>query len=239
MAINYLTLKRAAALRLAQIIGATQATLETSYTDTTFSDMLDGAEIPLTAFQDQILNVERELVQIIGNTPSHPARSYLYGASAELEDLDSTPIADADGNSFFGMFDSCSDADSNRPLTWMPTQVLTDILDNGADFFGDTPFYYYNITGNFIRCTRPSVILQGVSWNYGEQVIQYEADGDSPLPDGITAAWIDGVTARAAQVGWVAGDLFAYYDKLYEEGLMRFGLNRGNVPLSSANVVAG
>lgn len=241
MGLNYLSLKRQAALRLNQIIGSSQSTLETAYVNTTFSDMLDGSEIPAAAFKDAILSIERELVQMIGNNAQHPARSLLYGQSEDLADLDQTPTEDDAGAEFFGVFDSCSDAESNRPCTWVPTQTITDIVDNGDDFFGDTNFYYYSIVGNFIRTTRPTVVLQGVSWSYSTQSTAYDADGDSPLPEGLEATWLDGVTARAAQVGWVAGDLFAYYNNLYQTGRQTFNAIGGilNIPLASQNVVSG
>lgn len=240
MAINYLTLKRILALRLAQIVGSAQADLEAAYVGT-WATMLDGGEIPKTAFKDAILYTERELVQLIGNLSNHPARSFLYGASADLSDLDSTPTTDVSGAPFFGVFDSCSDSVSNRPLTWVPTQTITDILDNGSDFF-KADYYLYNVTGNFIRCTRPTVTLQGVSWDYTLQAAAYDADDDSPLPEGLQATWCDGVTARALQVGWVDGaGVFGNYAQMYEQGKQSFNMIGGtpNVPLSSQNVVAG
>lgn len=239
MPINYLTIKRAAALRLAQIVGTSQATLETAYSSA-WASMLDGAEIPETAFKDQILAIERELVQLVGNNASHPARSDLYGQSAPLSDLSQTPINDSTGALFFGVFDSVSDAVNNRPLTLVPTQTITDILDNGASFF-KADYYWYSIVGNFLRCTRPSVILQGVSWDYTVQAGLYDTNGDSPLPEGLEATWIDGVSARAAQVGWIAGDLFGYYNNLYQAGRQNFNMIGGNpnVPLASQNAVAG
>lgn len=241
MAISYLTIKRSAALRLAQIIGTSQSTLETAYAGA-WASMLDGAEIPKTAFRDQILFIERELVQMIGNNAAHPARSLLYGRSAALSDLDNTPTQDNNGAEFFGMFDSCADAVNDKPLTWVPTQTIVDIMDNGADFFGDTAFYYYNLTGNFIRCTRPTVFLQGVSWSYDDAATNYDADGNSPLPQGLAPVWLDGVTARAAQIGWVGGDTFAYYNGLYQQGKAAFNALGGtpNLPLTAAaNLAAG
>lgn len=242
MTIAYLTVKRALALRLAQIKGTSSSTLETYYAGA-WASMLDGAEIPKTAFKDQILGIERELVQYVGNNPQHPARSQLYGRSATLTDLSSTPTQDRNGASFFGVFDSCADAVNDKPLTWVPTQTITDIIDNGSTFFSDTPFYYYNINGNFVRCTRPSIFLQGVSWDYDTQSTAYDNDGDSPLPEGLYSVWIDGVTARAAQVGWVdAAQVMPMYDKEYQDGLVRFNLvgEGQNIPLTArTNPIAG
>lgn len=241
MAINYLFMKRQAALRLAQIAGTGQDSLETSYTGA-WADMLDGAEIPETGFKDAILSIERELVQMIGNNAQHPARSLLYGRSVALSDLDQTPTTDQTGAEFFGVFDSCADANDYKPCTWQPTQTIADINDNS--FFDDMSgsLYYFNINGNFIRTTRPEVFLQGVAWSYDLQEAAYDADQDSPLPQGVEATWLDGITARAAQVGWVTGDLFGYYNNLYQVGRQNFSTigTTPNIPLTAAaNIAAG
>lgn len=238
MAINYSEIKSATALRLAQLQGTSQSTLETAYTAYT----LDGAEIPASGLKDAILSIERELVQLIGNNAQHPARSLLYGRSVDLSDLDSTPTQDQTGAEFFGIFDSCADADNFKPCTWQPTQTISDIVDGGSTFFSDTDFYYYNITGNYIRTTRSSVFLQGVAWSYDLQEAAYDADQDSPLPQGLTPVWLDGIAARAAQVGWIAGDLFGYYNNLYQVGRQNFNQlgTMPNLPLTAAaNLAAG
>lgn len=201
--------------------------------------MLDGAEIPKTAFKDMILATEKELAQDIGNNPQHPARTLLYAQSATLNDLDSTPAVDEDGYEFVGVFDSCSDASDNRPCTYQPTQVIADIVDNANSFFGATNFYYYNITGNYIRTTRSSVVLQGCSWDYTTQSTAYDADGNSPLPEALETVLADGVAMRAAQVGWVDGDKASYFANLYQQGRQMFMAGTPNVPLASLEKVAG
>lgn len=238
MSIAYPRIKRLAALRLAQLAGNDQAELETSYTDT-WPTSVDGAEIPVTAFKDLILSTEKELAQMIGNNPQHPARSLLYGRTANLTDLATIPDVDNNGDEFVGVFDSCVDASTNRPCTWTPTQTIADIVDGASTFFGATNFYYYNITGNFIRTTRSTVYLQGCVWDYATQDTAYDADGDSPLPEALEATWVDGVTARAAQVGWVE-DKTGYYANLYQQGMQMFNnVVPNNIPLASQNVVAG
>ena len=202
--------------------------------------MLDGAEIPLTAFKDAILATEKELAQDIGNNPQHPARGLLYGRTANLADLASTPTVDNANKEFVGVFDSCADATSNKPCTWMPTQTIADIVDNASTYFGASNFYYYNITGNFIRHTRTNVFLQGCVWDYTTQSTAYDAvNGTSPLPQALETVLIDGVTARAAQVGWVE-DKTGYYAQMYAQGREMFSSAVGsNIPLASQNVVAG
>lgn len=236
--ITYLRIKRASALRLAQIIGYDQNSLETAYAGS-WASMLDGAEIPLTGFKDAILAVEKELAQDIGNNAQHPARSFLYGRSANLADLASTPTVDNASKEFVGIFDSCADATSSKPCTWMPTQVITDLVDNAPTYFGSN-FYYYNITGNFIRHTRTNVFLQGCVWDYTTQSTAYDnASGTSPLPQALETVWLDGVAARAAQVGWVE-DKTGYYAQMYAQGREMFSSAVGNnIPLASQNTVSG
>lgn len=239
MAIDYLLIKRSLALRLAQISGSNHTTLETSYTSD-WATMLDGAEIPRSAFKDQILSVERELATMIGNNPQHPARTQLYGRSANLVNLASTPAVDNVGTEFVGVFDSCADSETSEPLTWVPPQTIEDYKNS---FFNDLSLFNYNINGNQIQHTRDLAYLQGVVWSYSNQSDSYDLDdGVSPLPQGLMATWIDGVTARAAQVGWVDGaGVAGYYAGLYQQGMAVFnGSAPSHLPLSAqANQAAG
>lgn len=237
--ITYLRIKRASALRLAQVMGYDQGSLETNYAGS-WATMLDGAEIPLTGFKDAILAVEKELAQDIGNNPQHPARGLLYGRSANLADLASTPTVDNASKEFVGIFDSCADATSSIPCTYMPTQTISDIVNGAPTYFGSGNFYYYNITGNFIRHTRTNVFLQGCVWDYTTQSTAYDnASGTSPLPQALETVWLDGVAARAAQVGWVE-DKTGYYAQMYAQGREMFSSAVGNnIPLASQNTVAG
>jgi len=223
-------------LRLAQIIGSSQDTLNTAYDETDITNMLDGAEIPELAFQDAILYIAKEIAETIAENPSHPARSFLYARTAALADNDSTPTVDDAGAEIIGVWDSCAEQTTNIPLTWVPTQTITDCLNS---FFDDTDLYYYNITGNYIRATRPSFYLQGCSWDNDAQITLYQANGDCPLPQFTLAMLCDGVAERAAQVGWVDGaQVFPYYSNLYRQGLASLA-SPNSIPLASQNVIAG
>ncbi len=230
MPFPYLQAKRISALRLAQILGANQGTLNTAYDETDINNMLDGAEIPALNFQDAILYIAKEIAETIAENPSHPARSFLYCVTAPLSTIDNIPTVDSNGNEILGVFDSCSEVGTNFPLTWVPTQTIADCVNS---FFDDTKIYYYNITGNFIRTTRPSVFLQGCSWNDTDQIALYLANGDCPLPQSTLSMLCDGVAARATQVGWVDGAQVApYYSQLYEQGLASLR-KPTNMPISA------
>lgn len=202
--------------------------------------MLDGAEIPLLNFKDAILATEKELAQDIGNNIQNPMRSALYCRTASLADLAAIPTTDSSGYEIVGQFDSAIDVTTSKPLTLQPTQTISDILDNAATFFGTNNFYYYNIFGNNIRHTRSGgAYLQGCSWDYTVRAAAYDADGNSPLPQALETVWIDGVTARAAQVGWVE-DATGYYAQMYQQGRAQFmGAATSKEPLSSMNPVSG
>lgn len=236
MPFNYLPCKRQAALRLAQIIGADQATLEAAYVGA-WATALDGAEIPISGFKDLILMIEKEIAQVIGNNAQHPARTFLYGRSADLANLASTPSVDNNGNEFIGVFDSVADATTSAPLTLQPTQTLADVADG---FFSDTDLYYYNITGNQIRHTRPLAYLQGCVWDYATQSTAYDADGNSPLPEVCANMLVNGVAGSSVQVGWSDNTGAAqHYYQLYQQGLQSLLMGLPNTPLSSQNAVAG
>lgn len=199
--------------------------------------MLDGAEIPALAFQDTILAIAKEIAETIAENPSHPARSFLYARTDVLGDNDPIPTVSIDGDEIIGVWDSCAEVSTNLVLTWQPTQTIADCTNT---FFDDTAIYYYNITGNFIRTTRPAVFLQGCAWNDIAQIALYIANGDCPLPEATLAMLCDGVAERAAQVGWVDGaQALPYYSNLYRQGLANLR-TPSSMPLSAqANPVAG
>jgi len=236
--ISYSIIQRETALRSAQLIGVNQATLEAAYSGS-WASALDGAEIPLSSFKNQILNIESELAQIIAADSSHPYRTYIYGRSATLANLAGTPSVGINNDPFIGVFDSCADADTSRPLTLMPTETLTD-YDNA--FFDDTELWNYSITGNTIQHTRPNgAYLQGCIWNRTTQGTAYDANGSSPLPPILANTWIAGVLANIIQVGWADGAAAtAANSNLYQQGIqiLRLGTNV-NIPLASRNMVSG
>ncbi len=234
MSINYLTIKRQCALKLAQIIGSSQSTLNTAYDETDIANMLDGAEIPELAFKDQILMTEKELAHIIGSDPSHPYRSFIYGRSDDLANLAGTPIVDINGAEFVGVFDSVADSDTNVPLTLQPTQTLADVANS---FFNDTALYYYNVTGNQLRHTREMAYFQGCVWDYTAQAALYDSNGDSPLPEMLANTWVAGVCASSMQVGWTdqAGAV-GNYAQVYQQGIQMLRMGAGSgLPLSAQN----
>lgn len=236
MPYSYLTIKRQAALRLAQIIGSSQSTLEAAYSGA-WASALDGAEIPLSAFKDMVLMIEKEMAQVIGNNPQHPARSLIYGRSASLADLASSPTVTNGGVEFVGVFDSAADSDTNAPLTWMPTQTLADYKD---PFFDNLELYNYNLTGNQFRHTRDLAYLQGCAWDYDTQSTAYDADGDSPLPQACANMHVNGIVGNSTQVGWTDASSAAQVDmNLYQQGYQMLLMGMPNTPLASVETTAG
>ena len=239
MSIAYLTIKRQCALKLAQIIGSSQSTLDTAYDETDITNMLDGAEIPAGAFKDQILMTEKELAHIIGSDSSHPYRSFLYGRSDDLANLAGTPIVSDQGYEFIGVFDSVADATTSAPLTLQPTQTLADVADT---FFNDTSLFYYNVTGNQLRHTREFAFFQGCVWDLTIQAAAYDANGNSPLPEMLANTWVAGVCASSMQVGWTdQAQAVENYATLYQQGIQMLRMSADvKAPLSArANPAAG
>jgi len=240
MAIAYSTIRREVALRSAQLSGTDQDSLETAYTTAIFADSLDGAEVPATSIKNQVISIEMELCHIIGSDASHPYRTFLYAKSADLANLDSTPAFDENGAPFIGVFDSCADSATDRPLTLMPTETLTDYEN---DFFSDTALWNYCIVGNTIQHTRPLAYLQGCSRATDDADADYDSDGESPLPQMLADVWISGVLANLGQVGWTdQASAVAMYGELYQQGIqmLRMGSSGMNLPLAAqANPVSG
>ncbi len=237
MPINYNTIKKQCALKLAQLIGTDQSTLEASYAGS-WASVLDGAEIPITAFRDQILMVEKTFAEAIGDNPAHPARSLLYGVSAELSDGDQLPNTDAGGKEWVGVFDSVIDADDGKALTAQPVQTIADL---NQSFFADIDVYNYAMFGNNIFCTRPGIKLQGCIWDLAAQTALYASSGDSPLPQYLANGWVSGVVGMSPQIGWAdASGAFQIHMNIYQEALASIASPGTGVPLTAAmNTAAG
>lgn len=239
MAIAYNIIRREVALRSGQLEGTDQATLETAYAGT-WAGSLDGGEVPISSFKNQILDIESELAHIIASDVSHPYRTYIYGISAPLSNLSGTPTLDNTSKPFIGMFDSCVDSSTGQPLTVQPTQTLLDYQDA---FFDTTELYNYCIVGNTIQHTRTNAQLQGCVWDRDTQSAEYDADGESPLPPILANTWIAGVMANLGQIGWSNSEgMVSMYSNLYQQGIQILRIGAGgqiNLPLASQNVVAG
>lgn len=236
MPIPYESIKVQAALKLAQIKGATQAELETYYTGA-WASALDGAEIPITGFRDQILMIEKTFAEAIGDNPSHPARSLLYGASVALSTGDAIPNTSSASYEWVGVFDSVVDSDDGLPLTAQPIQTINDL--NNV-YYDDTAFYYYAMFGNNIYHTRDEVILQGCVWDLTTQETEYDADGDSPLPQYLANGLVSGVIASAPQVGWVDNSpAFQIHAQIYQEALASIASPGTALPLTATVGAAG
>lgn len=238
MPIPYQQIKVQAALKLAQLVGVSSTTLEASYTGS-WSAALDGAEIPITAFRDQILMIEKTFAEAIGDNPAHPARTFLYAASVTLANGDSIPSTANTGYEWVGVFDSIIDADDGKPLTDQPIQTIEDV--NNA-WFNDTNFYYAKIWGNNIYHTRPNsgAVIQGCAWSLDIQEAAYAADGNSPLPQYLANGLVSGVVASAPQVGWVDNSpAFQVHSQIYQQALASIASPGTALPLTATVGAAG
>lgn len=229
------------ALRTGQIIGTSQSTLEAAYTGN-WSAALDGAEIPISSFKTNLLNCEREIAHIIGSDQQHPYRSMLYGRSANIANLGSSPTVDNNGYEFVGVFDAVRDADNLHLMTFQPSQTIDDISDA---FFSDIQIYNYNLSGNYVQFppTTDNVFFEGCVWDYDVQSAAYDNAGSSPLPQMAANTMIAAYMATTAQIGWVdASGTQVNYNQLYQQGiaiLKARGDGKLNLPLVSQNAVAG
>jgi len=239
MPFSYEIPKRTLALKLAQLKGVSQATLESAYIGS-WAAALDGAEIPITAFRDAILSIAKEIAQVIATSSAHPYRSMLYGRSANIANLGSSPTVDQNGVEFIGVFDAVRNASNLHLMTYQPSQIIDDISDA---FFADAEIYNYNTAGNYVQFPPPTtnIFFEGCIWSESAQTALYEADGDCPLPEACEAMLCDGVMERSAQVGWTdAAQVMPYYSNLYRQGLAELAsMGQTRMPLSSANPVSG
>ncbi len=241
MPLSYRYLKFESALRTAQIVGTGQASLEAAYGGD-WAIALDGSEIPISSFKQNILAVGAEIAHIIGSDSQHPYRSMIYGRSANIANGGSSPTQDNNGVEFVGVFDAVRDADTLNVMTYQPPQTIEDEQNS---FFNTVPLYNYNLSGNYIQFppTTANVFFEGCVWDFDTQSSLFDSDGDSPLPQMIANTWIAGFIANSAQVGWTdAANVVPGYVNAYQRGIqilkMR-GSEMPSLPLASMNKVAG
>lgn len=231
MSIAYPKIQFQCALRSGQLEGYDSATLETAYTGT-WASVLDGAEIPVSAFRDTILAVEKELAHIIASDKQQPYRGDLYGRSDALLNNAQIPTTDNASLEFIGVFSGVIDGTDLKPLTEMPVQTIEDLT---SSFFDDTEFYHFAFIGERIRHTRATVFLEGCSWSYGTQLALYNAAGSSPLPQMLENTWIAGVLASLPQsANWfnAEGQMYA---QIYQNGIQMLKMREMSAPILPDN----
>jgi hypothetical protein len=202
------------ALRSGQLEGADNATLEAAYTGA-IASVLDGGEVPQSAFKDIVLMIEAEIAHIVASDKQNPYRNELYGRSGNLATNALIPTVSNASKEFIGMFDSINDTTDHTPLTEKPIQVVRD----AAESFFNIELYHYHLSGQRIQHTRTNVYFEGCMWDRDTQETEYDALGDSPLPIVIAPTWIAGICANLTQYsGWFLTEA-GYYQGIYQNGI--------------------
>jgi hypothetical protein len=199
--ISYPDIFRAVALRTGQLTGGNTSARESAFAHIAPSTQTDGIDLPPSAIRQDVLMRERELVQAIGNSDSPILRATLMAASGNIAYGDEVPFEDLNGNAFFGKLDGIFSTSDDRSLTEATKEEIDNYVDNPGGFFKVRPYHFCQI-GTIVFHTRDTAYFRGVSWDLVTQTTAYDADGDSPLHEGLEGLWVDMVCAGCPQEGW-------------------------------------
>lgn len=174
MAIPYRNIVRAVLLRANQFADGDAAARETSYQGDP-EDEITGIEVPYSALKQDILAVEKELAEMIGNS-----NNAIYRAELEAQSL--TPIASGDEipivcdrGYFVGAFDSVLDAATGTiPCREMPLQFVLRRNDNPGTFWRATARYYAREGSRLFHTCAAGVYIRGVGWDYDTQSVLFD-----------------------------------------------------------------
>lgn len=217
--INYQNIAKAVALRAAQIEGGDANARDLAYEHGDVGEKMDGVEVPYSALKNDILAVEQELAEMVGNSNNAIYRNALAIVSANVAgnvvagaDI---PTANASSIPFIGSFDSINDAVTGKPLTEMPLQWVLRRIENKNSFF-KVPAFKYAFSGTKIYHTVANAVFRGCGWDYATQFAQFDALGTSPLPPALETLWICKVLGGLAQESWFVEES-VFYSRLAAE----------------------
>lgn len=242
MAILYQNIAKAVALRTASIVGGAYAARNTAYGQTVISAQLDGTEVPYAAMKQDILAVEKELAELVGNSNNAQYRAALAGQSSSVASGGSIPLLSTGGLSFIGSFDGIFDAADNRPMREMPMQTVLRRIEN-ANSFHRVPVGYFAFEGTKILHTTANVYFRGCMWDLTTQTAAFDAGaaGSSPLPQQLEVLFQVMVLRGIAQEGFFLeeagfyGGIAAEKAAAIVQGKMQL-LQMPQMPVKTANI---
>lgn len=224
MAIPYQNIARAIALRANQLVGGDAEERDTAYQDVAGIYLhMDGVEVPYGALRRDILAVEIELAEKIGNMTDSIYRAHLRAESADLVTGSVVPLTKAASvAAFVGSFDGIFDASDDLPLTEKSKlEVLRRIKNPNSMFV--LPTYHYCFEGTKILHTRPAVYFQGCAFDKTAAQDAFDALGNSVLPAALEVIWIMKVLAGLPQENWFVQEAIYYRDtvSIKENGVIQ------------------
>jgi len=206
MAIPYANIVKAVALK-AVLSEGTYATREAAYVNADPRTLFERAEIPFSSLKDDILRVEKNLAEMIGNSTQSIYRTHLKGVSAALTTGDDIPTQDAGGNDFIGVIDAYVDSVEGRVLKEADIRRV-ERFNNQTGLkpaFTINP-YLYAVIGTQIYHTSTTAYARGCVWDYATQSalipVNGSALGDSPLPQSLETIFVMDVLEILAQGGF-------------------------------------
>ncbi len=232
MSCTYRTIEAEVGLRVNALVGATAATLETSYTTSPLTtSQFQSTIFNFTSFQDAILDAEGVLANAIAETGDHPWRQYIASTTANQANASTLPSTSTGSKPIIGIWGAVVDASDSTPCSQMPLDMVRRRAANAATTYV-CPVYWYNIVGGRIEHTRTNVKVECCIYSRSDQATAFAA-GNILLPDSLSGAYVAGalsVLMRDDEFVEQASKYADYFNSVL--GSIRKGLSsvQGEVP---------
>lgn len=225
MAVAYRTIIAATALRVNALIGATAATLETTYTTSPLTSAnFQSTIFPFTSIKGAVLNAEEKLAQRIANNADDPLRQYMADVTANLSNPSTLPSTSTNSKPIIGTLGAVRDATSGIVCSQMP---LDQVRRRASATDMVIPCWWFNITGGRIEHTRTNVVIECCVYSRTDQATAMDANGNILLADALEPDYISEALAIL-----VRDDEFMAQANLY-------AARAANSPIGVLNTVEG
>lgn len=221
MAITYQQLLHNTAIRLSALVGTQAAAIAATYdTANLTAANFKSADWPFGAFRDAILMAEEDFAWAIADTANHPWRADLSSVTPALSDGEDVPGFDNNAVRIIGVYGSVHDAADGTVCLEAELDQITRIRRLQLAGTLTLPAYFYRMDGGRIRHTRTTVLIEVCAYNRSAQLVAFNANGSSLLPDVLEMP----MTARAVALltkETAFADQAQVYAKYAEEALIR------------------
>jgi hypothetical protein len=187
-------IQRAVMLKANELNASTAANLASTYSVATIgqTELADrGIEFPAAAINDCILDAGGIMVEVIGQNPISPYRTYFHDTTDSILDGSRIPEFSQAGHPVVGKIGAVRDSSDSQECEFKARQEVDGA--NSITTLKVSP-YWFNTDGTRIWHTRDAVTADVVVWE--SQVHRYwmEASprGICPFPDSLHPALING-----------------------------------------------
>ena len=239
MAIPYLNIARALALKTGQLADAqTAALFETVYTSA-LATAVGGMEIPLSEIKRMVLAAEKRVADVCCRQKNPILKQEMYVGSVDLDSGDEIQEPGEADEEWIGTFDGAYDSDDDTPLTEKPKQAIIRMNRRiDASELRLIP-HHFALDGRRLYHTRPNgAYVGGYQWSMTERIAAYAASGDSLLNTSCEAWVIAEACSDAAQEGFFVSEAAGYanFAQMCKEDAVRGVIPSNVLPDATASI---